>query len=49
MLETSSRPDYDRTRQFYVRQGYTCCAKVPDFYAEGDHMEIYTKRLQPAP
>jgi len=47
VVETSSRADYDRTRQFYVKQGYTHCATVPDFYADGDHMEIFTKRLQP--
>jgi GNAT superfamily N-acetyltransferase len=47
VVETSSRLDYERTRAFYARQGYVCCATVPDFYSPGDDMKIHTKQLQP--
>jgi len=45
MVETSGRPDYDRTRRFYEHQGYTRVAVIDDFYAPGDDLVIYRKRL----
>ena len=45
VIETSSRPVYDPTRQFYVKHGYTCMAKVPGFYGPGDDKDIYSKNL----
>lgn len=44
-IETSSRPDYDRTRAFYHRQGYTAEAILKDFYARCDDKVIFVKEL----
>ena len=45
VVETSSRPDYAGTRQFYVRSGYTEAARVRDFYAPADDRILLTTRL----
>jgi GNAT superfamily N-acetyltransferase len=45
VVETSSRPDYASTRQFYVRSGYTEAARVRDFYAPADDRILLTTRL----
>ena len=45
VVETSSRPDYEATRQFYVRSGYTEAARVRDFYAPADDRILLTTRL----
>jgi ribosomal protein S18 acetylase RimI-like enzyme len=44
-IETSSTPKYEPTRGFYLKHGYTHAATVPDLYADGDGMAIFTKRL----
>jgi D-alanine-D-alanine ligase len=44
-IETSSRAVYDRTRRFYRRAGYRQVARLPDFYAPGDHKIVFCKRL----
>ena len=44
-LETSSRPEYDATRRFYDRAGFLVAATVADFYARGDDLVIYVRRL----
>jgi ribosomal protein S18 acetylase RimI-like enzyme len=46
MIETSSRPLYEPTRQFYMQRGYTEVARVPDFYSDGDDRMIFAKRIQ---
>jgi len=43
--ETSSRPLYDATREFYLRCGYRESARFPDFYAVGDAKVVYEKTL----
>ncbi len=48
LIETSSQPIYDKTRRFYLRQGYPEVARVPDFYSEGDDRVIYAKRIHPS-
>jgi ribosomal protein S18 acetylase RimI-like enzyme len=45
VVETSSRPDYENTRQFYTRRGYTEAARVRDFYAPADDRILLTTRL----
>jgi len=45
VVETSSRPDYESTRRFYVRSGYTEAARVRDFYAPADDRILLTTRL----
>ena len=45
VLDTSGRPDYAGTRSFYEHLGFTQTATVPDFYATGDDLVIFTHRL----
>jgi ribosomal protein S18 acetylase RimI-like enzyme len=45
VVETSSRPDYEGTRRFYARSGYTEAARVRDFYAPADDRIVLTTRL----
>lgn len=47
LIETSSRLSYERARRFYEGSGYRCQALIEDFYAEGDHLVLYGKRLAP--
>jgi ribosomal protein S18 acetylase RimI-like enzyme len=46
IIETSSLPMYAATRGFYEKRGYEICARVPDFYADGDDRLIYVKRIR---
>jgi len=43
VVETSGRPDYDRSRRFYAAAGYTVAGTVPGFYKAGDDLVIYYK------
>lgn len=45
VIETSSKPEYERTRRFYRRYGYETVCRLPDFYAPGDDKLIFQKRL----
>ncbi|MCS6849896.1 MAG: GNAT family N-acetyltransferase [Gemmataceae bacterium] len=47
IIETSSLPSYEQTRRFYQKHGYVQVAVVPDFYADGDSMVVFAKRLSP--
>jgi GNAT superfamily N-acetyltransferase len=44
-VDTSSRPQYDATRAFYGRLGYSPAAEFPDFYAPDDGKIIFSKKL----
>jgi ribosomal protein S18 acetylase RimI-like enzyme len=44
-LDTSGRPLYAPTENFYIRNGYTLMASLTDFYAPGDPKQIYSKVL----
>jgi len=46
VVETSSLPMYEGTRQFYLRNNYLEAARIRDYYAPGDDLMIYTKHLQ---
>jgi GNAT superfamily N-acetyltransferase len=45
IAETSGKPEYEPTRAFYLGTGYTLEATLKNFYAEGDDLVIFTKRL----
>jgi len=45
IVETSSKPEYERTRRFYRRHAYEIVGRIPDFYAPGDDKLILQKRL----
>ena len=47
LIETSSLPHYDRTRRFYLKHGYEVGAVLRDFYADGDDLVIFRKRIAP--
>jgi len=47
LIETSSLPHYDPTRRFYLKHGYEVGAVLRDFYADGDDLVIFRKRLAP--
>jgi ribosomal protein S18 acetylase RimI-like enzyme len=48
LIETSSMPYYALTRKFYLKHGYDQEAVLRDFYAEGDDMVVFRKRLTAA-
>lgn len=45
LIETSSTPAYVPAHRLYASCGYALEAVVHDFYAEGDHLLIYSKHL----
>lgn len=45
VVETSGSPHYEPTRKFYSAMGYVLEATIKDFYAEGDDLAIFVKRL----
>jgi GNAT superfamily N-acetyltransferase len=45
VLDTSGRSEYAPTRAFYHRLGYSQSATVPDFYAPGDDLVIFSRLL----
>ena len=45
-VETSSRAQYEPTRQFYLRNGYTIASTLDDFYAPGDGKVTLVKALK---
>ncbi|HVS35862.1 MAG TPA: GNAT family N-acetyltransferase, partial [Gemmataceae bacterium] len=44
-IETSSLPHYDLTRRFYLKHHYEVAGQLRDYYADGDDMVIFCKRL----
>jgi ribosomal protein S18 acetylase RimI-like enzyme len=46
LIETSSLPHYELTRRFYLKQAYDHAATVPEYYAAGDDMVVFRKRLR---
>ena len=47
VAETSSKPSYDNTRDFYIRNTYLEAARIKDYYRTGDDLVIYGKYLSP--
>ncbi len=45
LVETSSKPGYEKTNLFYQRIGYKETCRIVDFYAVGDDQIIYEKRF----
>ena len=46
LIETSSLPSYAPTRRFYAKHGYEPPAVIRDFYADGDDLLVFRKRLR---
>ncbi len=47
LIETSSLPHYEATRRFYRKLGYEQACVQPDYYADGDDMVVFRKRINP--
>jgi ribosomal protein S18 acetylase RimI-like enzyme len=45
LIETSSTAEYELTRRFYHHAGYNIICRIPDFYAVGDGLVVFQKRL----
>ncbi|HEY9384102.1 MAG TPA: GNAT family N-acetyltransferase [Gemmatimonadales bacterium] len=45
VVETAGRADYASTRAFYERLGYRVAARITDYYAPGDDLVTYVKRV----
>ncbi len=45
LVDTSSLPQYDRTRAFYAKCGYEEEARVRDYWAAGDDLVVFRKAL----
>jgi len=46
IIETSSTPEYEKTRRFHLGHGYELIARLPDFYTPGDDKLLLQKRLR---
>lgn len=46
IIETSSKPEYEKTRRFHHHHGYELIGRIPDFYAPRDDKLILQKRLR---
>jgi ribosomal protein S18 acetylase RimI-like enzyme len=45
IIETSGKPEYEKTRRFHHSQGYAIVSRIADFYAPGDDKLFLEKRL----
>ena len=45
IVRTSGTSQYDKTRAFYRGLAYTEHAHVPDYWADGDDLALFTKRV----
>jgi ribosomal protein S18 acetylase RimI-like enzyme len=45
VVETSGRPDYERSRRFYEGAGYVMAGRIPSYYKAGDDCVFYYKML----
>jgi ribosomal protein S18 acetylase RimI-like enzyme len=44
-IETSSLPQYDLTRRFYLKHNYEQAAVLRDYYTDGDDMVVFRKHF----
>lgn len=45
LVETSSKDNYEHTRNFYLRNNYKKLCEINDFYSKGDNLIIFGKCL----
>ena len=48
LVETSGKPEFERTRGFYERIGYQRIATIPGYYDVGDDKVVFWKSLSSA-
>ncbi len=46
LIETSSKPEYEKARRFYHSRGYELVCQIADFYEPGDDRLTFQKRLR---
>ena len=46
LADTSTLPQYERTRRFYVKNGFQEVARVPDYYHPGNDRITFCKKLE---
>ncbi len=49
IVETSSLPEYERSRSFYAKQGYDEEARIRQFYGPGDDKVVFWKKISGTP
>lgn len=45
VVETAGRDDYAPTRAFYAGRGYQVASRIRDYYAVGDDLVVFVKRM----
>lgn len=45
IVETSGKPEFELTREFYIKCKYIKQAIIPDFYEDGDDKVVFWKKL----
>ena len=45
LVETSGLPNFEKTREFYLKNNYEKEATIREYYKEGDDKVIYRKKL----
>jgi len=45
LAETSSTPEYERAKNFYLQKGFQEVARVPDYYYPGNDRITFCKRI----
>jgi len=45
LADTSSVPQYEKTKSFYLRNGFREVAKIPDYYYPGNDRVTFCKKL----
>ncbi len=45
LVETSGNPEFEKTRQFYLKNGYNQEACIREFYAPGEDKIVFWKKL----
>lgn len=46
LAETSSKDDYNATRNFYLRNNYSIVAEIKDFYKVNDNLIVFGKYIK---
>ena len=49
LVETSGLPEFERTREFYRKNGYEEEARIREFYAAGEDKIVFRKRVGARP
>ncbi len=45
IVETSGKPEFELTREFYIKCDYTKQAVIPEFYEKGDDKIVFWKKI----